>query len=422
MMREGRESERKQVAGESSLPNQFAALRFVCGCFGIEMPQMGAMLKTVREREKGPDKYFPRALNRVMLNEAERGLGRWCQALEILGHEALYDRIRRQKGEPLFGFTGDLTEQLGFGLLRLYQKIVPRLKTEGVSIQNVLWVLAEEVFVPALFVELAENWQSGLGTELRIETCWYLPVAEGRDVVKPVSRVLRCWLKAAGFRYAYDFGKLNDSVRRKVERWLKGDCVPEIGEAHALVEKFADEVSWLDGPDDWKTRFTLACAMQKLCGAIDKFFEAGRGNCSLKLADTLRAIPNERIAVDDGRVLFDRETFFAARLLQRRLQREGRWGPEVSDFVKDWHTMVPAGASRMAIDAFRREHLWRMNPGNWFLRFIGRELGDVNAARMGKAALENSEGLQAGILNIGIAELNRILDLKRGQRAGARQP
>ena len=80
-------------------------------------------------------------------------------------------------------------------------------------------------------------------------------------------------------------------------------------------------MSWLDGPDDWKTRFALACAMQKLCDAMDKFFRAQDSPCSLQLGDRLRAIVEERIAVDDDQVLLDTETFFAARLFSRQSLR-----------------------------------------------------------------------------------------------------
>ncbi len=51
------------------------ASRFACRCFGVNMPEMQRMLDIERRREEEPNKFFPRKLNRVMLNEAEEGKG-----------------------------------------------------------------------------------------------------------------------------------------------------------------------------------------------------------------------------------------------------------------------------------------------------------------------------------------------------------
>lgn len=404
----------QQSPSPSGLPSHFAALRFVCGCFGVEMPEMDRMLQIMRKRETNPDKFFPKKLNRVMLNDAERGTGLWCEALATVAHEALYDRILRQSGQPLFGFTGHLTERLSFAVLRLYEKISPKLNTDGVSPTDTLWVLFEEVFVPTIFLELALNWQRGLGTEFQIENCWYLPLVEENARLNPVSRVLRCWFRAAGFRYSHDLGKaLDDSVRRKVDRWLSGECAPKLREAHDLVDKFADDVRWLDSPDDWKTRFTLACASEKLCEAVDACFRATHADSSLKIVEMLQEIHTEGVAVDDGWVLADSHTFFAARLLQRRLQNGEKWDAEIMARVRNTQARkCPTNPSEDEMEQFRHEIEWGMKPGNWFLEFIKRE---VTTAKRGTS-------LQERILDVGIHELNRILNTKRGLRVSARRP
>jgi hypothetical protein len=378
------------------------------------MPEMDRMLQVMRKRETNPDKFFPKKLNRVMLNDAERETGLWCEALTTVAHEALYDRILRQSGQPLFGFTGHLTERLSFASLRLYEKISPKLNTEGVSPLDTLWVLFEEVFVPTIFLELALNWQRGLGTEFQIEKCWYLPLVERNVRLNPVSRVLRCWFRAAGFRYAHDLGKaLDDSVRRTVDRWLSGECVPKLREVHDLVDQFADDVRWLDSPDDWKTRFTLACAAERLCTAMDTLFRATHPDSSLQIAEILQKIHAEGVAVDDGGVLADSRTFFAARLLQRRLQNEEKWDVEIMARVRDTQARkCPTNPSEDEIEQFRREIEWGIKPGNWFLEFINRE---VTTAKRGA-------NLQERILDVGIHELNRILSTKRGRRVSTRRP
>lgn len=385
---------------------------------------MERMLQITRKRQANPDKFFPEKLNRVMLNDAERGTGPWCEVLTTVAHEALYDQILRQKGgQPLFGFTGHLTERLAFAVLRLYEKISPKLNTDGVSPKDTLWILVEEVFIPTVFIELALNWQRGLGTEFQIQTCWYLPLVEKNARLNPVARVLRCWFRAAGFRYAHDLGKaLDDSVRRKVDRWLSGECLPKLREAHALVDNFADDVRWLDSPDDWKTRFTLACAAEQLGTAMDTLFRATRPDSSLQIAEILQKIRTEGVAVDEGGVLADSYTFFAARLLQRRLQNEGKWDGEIMAHVRDTQIRkCPTNPSEVEMEQFQRESEWGMKPGNWFLEFIKRE---VTSGRLIGATKTTERGtsLQERILDVGIHELNRILNTKRSRRVSARRP
>lgn len=375
---------------------------------------MQRMLTIMRRREKEPDAYFPRRLNRVMLKEAEDGKGAWCDALEKVAYEALYDRIRRQRGQPLFGCAGDLTDRVTFALLRLYERILPGLNTDGVSQEEALWLVVSEVLVPTAFVELALKRQDGLGTEFRIETCWYLPIRKQGKWWGPVRTILHLWLRAAGFRNAHDLKKAlnSDSARRSADRWIRGDFVPTIDALHGLVNRFGKNVDWLGERDAWKTRFTLACGTEHLWAAMENYF-GERPNCSRRIGGMLRRIRKDAVAVDDGRVLADSYTFFAARLLQRRLQEEEKWTSQVMRFV-------PARAGRSfgkrtseeAIEKYRRLVQWRMNPGNWFLRLMEREI-----------AAEGCHGsLHERIMSIGVRELNRILDSKRGRRGVARQP
>jgi hypothetical protein len=123
---------------------------------------------------------------------AENGKRRWQDALCILHREALYDRIRRDEGKPLFSFTGKVAEELAFSILRLYELLLPKLDIKGFSKAKALWVLVENVFVPTVWVKLALEWRRGLGTELQGETCWYVPLKSNGSIKKPISRVLDC--------------------------------------------------------------------------------------------------------------------------------------------------------------------------------------------------------------------------------------
>jgi hypothetical protein len=399
-----------EAENKTVLPSRFAALRFACQCFGVNMPELQRMLVIMRRREKDPDGYFPRKLNRVMLNDAEDGKGEWCEALEKVAYEALYDRVRRQRGKPLFGSAGDLAERLAFALLRLYEKILPGLNTDGVPRGEVLWLLTTEVFVPTVFAELALNWRDGLGTEFQVETCWYLPARKKGEWWGPVRTILHLWLRASGFRNAHDLKKeLNsDSARRSADRWIRGGFVPTIDALHSLVNRFGKNVGWLGARDTWKTRFTLACGVEHLCAAMDDRFGTRHPNCSRKMSSMIRRVRKDHVAVDDGRALADSQAFFAARLLQRRLVDDGKWSSKVTRFVPERAGRTfGKRASEKTIDKYRRAIQWKMNPGNWFLRLIEREV---------------VAGGYQDIAGLGVRELNRILDGKRGRRAHARQP
>jgi hypothetical protein len=120
----------KNFHPKSPIPSYFAALRFVGECFGVGEAEMETTLKRVRQmgkRTKKRNRHFPRKLTREMLGRAEGDVGKWRASLVTVAEEALYDRIRRQNGAPLFGGSGDLAEKLAFTMLRLYREIVPRL-------------------------------------------------------------------------------------------------------------------------------------------------------------------------------------------------------------------------------------------------------------------------------------------------------
>lgn len=301
----------------ATIPGDFSALRFVCGCFGIGEKELTATLERMRSNTKNPDSRFPRTISRVMLMRAEKGKGKWLEPLLTIHREALYDRIRRDEGRPLFSFAGKVGEEIITSVLNLYRRLRPRLDLKRVSANDAVWILIEHVIVPTVFVKLAEEWRYGLGTELQGELCWYLPAKADGNIQKPIARVLDCWLRVAGFRTAYgvsqnlgrrgsikaEFDDQTDKLwkawKKSVERWLNGKPVQSIRSLHRLVESFARNVTWLDDANHWKARFTLAYGMQNLCEAMDARFDAVQKDSSLRLGEMLYSLGEERIACDN---------------------------------------------------------------------------------------------------------------------------
>lgn len=380
------------------------------------MPEMQRMLLLMREQDTKPE-CFPKKLNRVMLNEADDGTGLWLEVLPIIAKRAVYARIHFDKGVPLFGKAGKFMDELVFELLQLYEQLLPKLKPSGVAPGDIMWVLVEEVFVPTAFLKLTQHWREASGDELQGGRCWYLPIKRKGERSNPVPRVLTLWLRAIGCRYGYDLSKsTDDATRKRVERWLKGDCVPNVRESLALVDKFAHESTWTDTAEEWKTRFILACAMERLCRSMDVYFSAQRRHASLEIGKMIAKIEAENIPMDDARVLADTWTFFAARLFQRRLRKEGRWEIEVESKVQlkgGWK--APPKMSNEELERNREAFRWRQNKGNWFLEAIERELQGADTTGS-SLAVRRGEMLREHILNLGAAELNRLLE-EKGRRA-----
>jgi len=336
--------------------------------------------------------------------------------------EALYHRIRRQEkgvGEiPGFAFTYQMAEGIVFSLLHLYEKVLPKLNAEGVSPEEAMWVLVENLFLPTVYLELWRQWQGGLEFEFKGAKSWYLPTVTDGKRLNPIPRVLEYWLRAAGFHSGYSVYKStgSESRKRNVDRWLREEKVPTVKNLHVLLERFAKDSCWAGDSEGWKARFTLACAMQRLCKKMDDFLKGVRPDSSLGLARGLRNIEMEGVFHDDNWLLAETDTFFATRLLQHRLQRGGKWESKVMARVpKKWGKRLSERVSDERIAQIRAEMEWRFNPGDWVLQFIKNELAPKNAVKVGGS-------LRECILSLGIDELNEILASKRAGGQNARQP
>lgn len=389
-----------QLGAETSalnkLPNDIQALSFVCRSFGIGRVELDLTLKRMREITPQSEKYFPPNLWRETVKRAKKDKDLWQDAAKIVHHEAAYDHIRRQNGKRLWSFTGKLTDEFVSVLLSLYSRLLPKLDVEGVSPTDVLWLLVENVFVPTVYAKLVQEWRHGLGNEFLGEICWYLPIKSHGQIEKPFPRVLNYWMRVAGFQTTYQIAKAAGEIplRRKIDRWLKGEKPPDAPVLHKLVNQFAENISWLDEPDTWKARLTLACAMQNVCELMDEYFKQIQKDSSLTLSEMVKRISKEHIVCDDNKFLASSHVFFAARLLQLRWQKNGQWQPDP------------------------------LYQGNWFLETVRKmAVADGYVQRI-KPPVKNHLMLEEYIFGLGVRELNQILasHKKKSRRAIARRP
>jgi hypothetical protein len=224
---------------------------------------------------------------------------------------------------------------------------------------------------------------------------------------------------------------MGENWRRNVERWLKGKPVPTVANLHALVDQFGADVRWLEEASEWKARFILACAMQNLCDAMDVYFKRKRTGTSRIVAVMFRSLSRERIASnDDDGVLVDEYVFFAGRLLQLRLRREGKWETEVVG-------RLPSGGRSFGdrifgpdatkeeieqyqrkvddeIEAYRRKMDWESKSGNWVMEWAK---GEIRREREAGTIPSTCKNVREQVFELGVLELNRLLDERAGGRA-----
>lgn len=172
----GKTQKLKSAPDKRCLPTNIQAHSLVCHCFGIGEKELEQTLKRMRKITPNPDNHFPRKWSRTMPKRAEAKNAHWHAAVLILQREAMYERIRREEGKPLFSFTGKVTEEIVFSLLKLYERLLPKLEVKGVSKVELVWLLVENVFMPTVFIQLAQAWRSRLTPEFQGEACWYLPL------------------------------------------------------------------------------------------------------------------------------------------------------------------------------------------------------------------------------------------------------
>ena len=371
----------KTASENPKLPNEIQAVSFVCRAFGIGRDELDATLKRMRDMTPESKKHFPEKIWRETVRRAKRDEDVWQEATKTVHREAAYDLIRRQKGKPIWSFTGKIADELVSVLLSLYARLLPKIELHGVSGTEALWVMLENVFIPTVYAKLVQEWRHGLGNEFLGEACWYLPIKSHGQIEKPFPRVLNYWMRVAGFQTTYQIAKAsgNFPLRRKIDRWLGGGITPDPRVLQRLAKKFAAETSWLDEPDTWQSRLMVACAMQNISDFMDENFKPKRKDASLAMAKMFKRISKERIVCDNQKTLAGSHSFFAARLIQRRWQKDGKWQPD------------------------------QLDHGNWFLEKIRTMAIADGCIEHSKSSARNYIMLDEYLFELGVSELNQLL-------------
>jgi hypothetical protein len=95
------------------------------------------------------------------------------------------------------------------------------------------------------------------------------------------------------------------------------------------------------------------------------------------------------------------------------LEKDGAWDKIMASAPKAVSGGFGSETSDAVIAAFREQTFVQMNPGNHFLAFIKNQaLADGRLKRMDNS-VESLVTLEEYIFEIGVRELNRLLDSKR---------
>lgn len=374
-----------------SLPNEIQARWCLCQYFGVG--------------EKDLD-----GVNRMKLARARAGKNvQKPGELQL----ALFNGMRRAALAPVAGPVV-VTDELSTQLLFLYERLRPLLKTDGATVADAMWILAEYVFVPTAALIVIQNRRRGLGTEFEGADCWYLPEKNGNLTQSPIQRVLDRWLRVAGFRTAYGVSKKmkSEPLRRKVDRWRQGESVPTLQSLWHLIGKYPQEVSWLDNSEAWKARFTLACAVQEALDHADDYFKSDAGSAA-RLLEIFRTNIRQEFFEDDGGILVLEDIFWAVRLIESRLRAEGKFDRLFAKMPPaNYHKEWPRKVSDQEIERWQRRREFLSKRGNWFIASLVKAARKAN--RIGTVqSLDDSYNLKEFVFELGINELNRLLAERR---------
>ncbi|HPV23002.1 MAG TPA: hypothetical protein PLJ65_02405 [Casimicrobium sp.] len=394
------------------------ALLFACKCFGLGEQELEHYRMKLHRIRSGND---------ISL-EAEENVRR-----------SLLQKVRAAIQTPVSHATF-VTDEVTVRLVELFSRIRPLVRKGDTSDVHVWWLITKHVLMPTAHLIVRVRQHCGIGTEFagdipqtpaeRERTrpdpeflrggCWYLPERDGRKVRKPVQRVLDCWLRVAGLRTDYRVSKEigSASVRKKVNGWLSGEHHPTLGDLHKLVDEFAGKVVWLDTPDSWKARFTLACAVQRAWDEVDSMFRSVCPYPAVRLAKDFRELASKPVLHDTNGLLVLPDTYFATQLWQERLEREGRLQDIIAPAQRHRGATFSRRVSDKRIEQWKRQAEYDANPGNWFLDFVWREA--IAAKRIKRRA--NPMNLQYEIkqflFGIGVAELNQLLHANKKGAGG----
>lgn len=351
-------------------------------------------------------------VSRMALNRATRGKTRQLTSLHRT-RQALLDLVLRYfRANALAGSGG--ANAFADAMLMFTLRLYPQVRNELIGARPLtaldVRLLIEEVLVPTAFAIMSTSRLNGvgfevrgLGDEFRGPKSWYLPEGD-----RPLNTILDRWLRVAGFRTPCGFSRDSANLKKQVSRWLQGKTRPSIEDLDGLVDRYRDRVEWLDDANGWKARFRLARALQSLWVSAEEYFASHHDSPPTSVRKLFAKINGEEILRDADGLLGDPEIFFAVRLVQLKLKREGKFEKAVMPPQASYRRAFSPAASCAEIEQYQIRIARRLNIGNRLVRYLARRghirLGSVLA----RPSLQATQRIKEYIFSLGLDELRRM--------------
>lgn len=400
---------------KSELPEPLAAYSFVCKCFGLTHIQAGKISDPTSKLRQRLHRRFNRGKMPKRRGKAQAYLD-----------EKLYGGFRGHKPEE-FGRAYKVADDAVHTGLAIYDGLQRKLTTTGRDQAQAMWILAEHVLAPTLVIIFGQQWRTGLGREYQGEHSWYLPLPKDGVIHQPFTRVFNYWTRIMGhdspnrlatalIARSTDFKTIGrDTLRKRLERWSKGDETPScLADLYGVIDVMKEEVQWLSDRREWKARFLLAMAMQKLFEEAENYFKELHKTPSLQLREWIIKAWNEPIYQDYSHILAQPTTHFAVRMLVNELKKSAAWeglikpfsrtggfDPDIPDEeIEHWRIVTGKAAKGASIGNQLANHI----------RYKAQEAGRVNINdTSAKAYIE----LQDFIFELGVDQIQREINTLR---------
>ena len=198
-----------------------------------------------------------------------------------------------------------------------------------------------------------------------------------------------------------------------MSRWLKGETLPSIEDLDLLVDRYKQRVEWLDGAGAWKARCRLARALQSLWVSAEGYFSTHRNSQPRSAEKLFETINTERILRDADGLLANPEIFFAVRLVQQRLQREGKFEAAIMPKRKNYGRSFPLSSTEDEIARYRQRIGKRLDVGHRLVRYLARRGRIPFGPELGRPSFQILSKFEAYIFSLGVRELKRMRDERR---------
>lgn len=299
--------------------------------------------------------------------------------------------------------------------LRLHTRVTKELTQDGALTPADLRLLIEEVLVPTAFAVMSASYTGrpgwgarGLGCEFEGPRSWYLSKTN-----RPFTEILVRWLRVAGFRTPCGFSRDSANLKKQVSRWITGKTLPSIEDMDSLVERYKERVDWLDDANTWKARFRLARALQSLWVSAEEYFAAQRLPSLTPITELFERINADGILRDHDGLLADPGIFFAVRLVQLRLRRDGEFAAVIRPKRAGYQRVFPPSVSDAEIDRWRARIDRRMDVGHQFVRYLARRGRIRFGPELSCPSIAAEQNFEDYVLRLGIDELRRLREERR---------